>query len=74
MNFLDDETIEVECPQCRFYNPVFFRQVRLNDVVICRGCKANVQLTDYLGQVSNAQRAIIRAIGSLSNIKIQIRL
>jgi peptide subunit release factor 1 (eRF1) len=55
---LDCATILIECPRCNFHNSVTMRQVRLHDVVICRGCKSNMQLVDYMGTVSNAREDI----------------
>ena len=67
---LDCAIIQIECPICNFHNYVIMRQVRLHDVVICRGCKSNMQLVDYMGTVSNAREAIWNSlremIGSLS--------
>jgi hypothetical protein len=62
---LDCAIIPIECRKCNFLNSVTVRQVRLHDVVICRGCKSNMQLLDYMGTVSNAREAIVN---SLSNI------
>ena len=48
---LGGRTLSVPCPACSFYNDVFLRQVTTRDVVICRGCKANVHLDDHMGEV-----------------------
>ena len=78
---LDRIEIDTECPRCRFHNPVWLRQVRLRDVVICRGCKANIQLDDYLNTYRNAQRQLEKqlqelekSLRSLGKISINIRL
>ena len=72
---LDEATIEVECPRCRFFTPVFFRQIRLNDAVICCGCKTTLHLIDHLGQANNSQAAIEQALQSVfSDIKLEIKL
>jgi peptide subunit release factor 1 (eRF1) len=55
---LDRAVISIECRKCNFLNSVTLRQVRLHDVVICRGCKSNMQLVDYMGTVSNARETI----------------
>ena len=52
---LDKIEVEVECPRCGFGNPVWLRQARLRDVVICRGCKANIQLDDGMNTVRKAE-------------------
>jgi hypothetical protein len=62
---LDCAIIPIECRKCNFLNSVTVRQVRLNDVVICRGCKSNIQLVDYMGTVSNAGEAIESSLTNL---------
>ena len=51
---LDKETIEFDCPSCGFYNEIFYRQARLNDMIICRGCKTNIQLNDQMYECRKA--------------------
>lgn len=67
---LDCAIFPIECRKCNFLNSVTVRQVRLHDVVICRGCKSNIQLVDHMGTVSNARDAIRNSlremVGSLS--------
>jgi len=65
MNFLDDETITVACPRCRFETDVTLREIRLRDAIICRGCKAILQLDDYMCQTRKAQLSIQRALHEL---------
>ncbi len=65
MSFLDDETIAVECPRCRFETDVTLREIRLRDAIICRGCKATLQLDDYMCQTRKAQLSIERALREL---------
>lgn len=62
---LDKIEVEVDCPRCGFANPIWLRQARLRDVVICRGCKANVQLDDSMNSVRKAHRSIRRAMAGL---------
>ena len=62
---LDKFEIEVDCPRCNFANPIWLRQARLRDVLICRGCKANVQLDDSMNSVRKAYRSIRRAMDDL---------
>jgi hypothetical protein len=64
---LDKQSIDIECPRCHFYNPIFLRQVRVWDVIICRGCKGNVQLQDHMNQYRNARFRIIRAMEALES-------
>jgi hypothetical protein len=47
-------------------------------VIICAGCKANIWLTDHLGQYRTAERRVRKALeeltNSLSGLNITIRL
>jgi hypothetical protein len=62
---LDKVELEAECPRCGFFNPFFIKQARLRDVIICRGCKANIQLEDHMNTVRKAERDIRRAMQQL---------
>ncbi len=52
--------VEIDCPKCGFSNPVWFKQARMRDVIICRGCKANIQLDDGMNTVRKSYRNIRR--------------
>jgi len=73
---LDNITIEFQCPICGFYNAIFFKQARLRDVIICRGCKSNIQLDDQMNECRKANRAFRKALQefekTLQNINIKI--
>jgi hypothetical protein len=56
---------EVECPRCQFQNPIWLKQARLRDVIICRGCKSNIQLDDSMNSVRKAHHSIRRAMNDL---------
>jgi len=62
MTDIDKITIEFQCPKCGFYNKIFFKQARLRDVIICRGCKNNIQLDDQMNECRKAEQAIKRAM------------
>jgi transcription initiation factor IIE alpha subunit len=62
---LDRQSIEFPCPRCHFYNSAFLRQVRLRQVVICRGCKSNLRLDDHMNEYRKAERQLRRAFGDL---------
>jgi hypothetical protein len=62
---IDKFEVEVDCPRCNFANPIWLRQARLRDVVICRGCKANIQLDDNMNTVRKAYRSIRRSMQDL---------
>jgi hypothetical protein len=75
---LDVLNIDITCPRCGFYNEISFRQARLRDVIICRGCKANIQLDDHMNECRIARQSLSRALarlaqdlnGTVINIKI----
>ncbi len=54
--------IEIECPKCDFYNPIWIKQARLRDMIICRGCKVNIQLDDSMNDVRKARRSVLKAV------------
>ena len=62
---LDRHRIDIECPRCRFPTRAFLRQVRLCDVVVCGGCKNNIQLVDHLGTLRKADRNLRAAFEEL---------
>lgn len=62
---LDRVTIEIECPQCGFFGHIDFKQARLRDVVICRGCKASIRLDDNMNECRKARSALSAAIAEL---------
>jgi hypothetical protein len=64
---LDRHQFDVACPSCRFYNRIFYRDARLRDVVICRGCKQNIQLDDHMNECRKARAQVERALSELEN-------
>lgn len=75
---LDRIRIRIECPRCKFPARPFFRQVKHRDVLVCGGCKANIQLVDHLGSYRKAERKIRYALeqltATLKSTSINIRL
>ncbi|MFS2100920.1 hypothetical protein ACCC97_18315 [Variovorax sp. Varisp85] len=76
---LDRFDFEVECPKCSFATKIFYRDARLRDVLICRGCKANIQLNDHMNECRKARRQfhtvmqeLENAIAKLNNITIRL--
>lgn len=76
---LDRFEFEVECPKCSFASKIFYRDARLRDVLVCRGCKANIQLDDHMNECRKARRQfraaiqeLEEAIAKLNNITIRI--
>lgn len=77
---LDSVDLDIECPNCSFFNKIKYRDARLRDVVICRGCKSNIQLDDHVNECRKARRAVAAAFADLErslsglNRTIQIKL
>jgi len=76
---LDEQTIEIPCPRCGFYNTIIYKQARLQEVIICQECKSNIQLIDQMDECQKAERAIRKATQELKknlnrNIEIKINL
>ncbi len=59
---IDNFELEVDCPNCGFANPIWLRQARLRDAVICRGCKGNIQLDDGMNIVRKAAQSMGRLL------------
>jgi hypothetical protein len=78
MIYVGNYEIDIQCPRCDFYTSIFIKQARLRDVVICRGCKNNIQLEDHMNQVRKAERDIKRQsdqlFDSMDDITINISL
>jgi hypothetical protein len=72
------DEVEIQCPLCDFYNPTYIKQARLRDVVICRGCKSNIQLEDHMNQVRKAERRLKtqfeQLVNSFDDVTINISL
>lgn len=64
---LDRIEFEVECPKCNFATKIFYRDARLRDVLICRGCKANIQLDDQMNECRKARRQVQATMRELEN-------
>jgi hypothetical protein len=75
---IDFAKVDIPCPRCAFFNPIFIRQARLRDVIICRGCKSNIQLDDHMNEVRVAERQIRRAVDglmrSLGSLNLTIKI
>ncbi len=62
---LDRVQFDVDCPNCKFSARIFYRDARLRDVLICRGCKANIQLDDSMNECRKARRRVAAAFAEL---------
>jgi len=63
---IDFAELDLLCPKCGFSNPFWIRQARLRDVIICRGCKCNIQLDDQMNSVRVAERSVRHAVDELT--------
>ena len=74
----DKHEIEIKCPECSFYNPIWLKQARLRDVIICRGCKNNIHLDDQMNETRKAIKSIRRALNeleeTLKSMSFEIRI
>lgn len=64
---IDALEVEAQCPRCGFANLVWIRQIRLQDVVICRGCKCNLRLEDQMNTVRKARENLNRQMRELQH-------
>lgn len=64
---LDRTQFDVDCPNCMFSTRIFYRDARLRDVLICRGCKANIQLDDSMNECRKARRQVADAFAELEH-------
>jgi hypothetical protein len=62
---LDRFSFDVECPRCKFSLGILYRDARLRNVLICRGCKANIQLDDHMNQCRKARAQVARLLKEL---------
>lgn len=75
---IDNTPVSAACPVCEFYNTFTIKQARLRVIVICRGCKANIQLNDHMNECRKATCQIERAIAdfqeSLKNLNLTMKI
>lgn len=60
---------ELTCEHCRLATKVQLRDIKLQRTFVCRGCKRNFRLIDYIGTYLATERSLGRqfdeAIGNL---------
>lgn len=61
----DNQLVDIPCPKCHFKNSVSLKQIGLEDVVICRGCKRNIRLEDHLNSIRKSIRSVHAALADL---------
>ena len=59
--------VNFQCPSCGFSNKATIKQIRINDIIICRGCKANLKLQDHFDTVKKTLRSLRREIAHLED-------
>jgi hypothetical protein len=47
---LDGREIDVDCPVCSLETLTTLGEIRRGDIIICRGCHANIWLEDHLAE------------------------
>lgn len=65
--------VDIDCPKCKFNNQIYLKNIRLKDVIICRGCKRNIQLNDHMNTFRKAKKEIekqFNEIQKMLNFKI----
>lgn len=65
---LDRQWIDLSCPRCRLETAVALGEIRRCEIIICRGCHANIYLQDHLGSYHRAKRQIELAFAQLAKI------
>lgn len=71
MTNLDNQTFDIQCSRCGFYNTILFKQARLQDVIICQGCGSKIQLNDEMNTFQNVEQELEKNLKNL-NKKIKI--
>ncbi len=64
-SWLDRVVLDVPCPRCGFYESLELQQIRLGDIVICGGCKANIVLSDLEGRLDELRHYLNSTVGRL---------
>jgi len=62
---LDEAKININCPKCGFANSVTLGDIRVQKVIICRGCKVNIRLVDKNASLNKVKKDIDDSIESL---------
>jgi hypothetical protein len=62
---LDRQWIEIPCPLCELTTPTTLGAIRWSDVVVCRGCHANIRLIDHMASFHRFKRKFAAMLKSL---------
>jgi hypothetical protein len=57
--------IEISCPRCRLHTWMAISDALNHNILICRGCHANLLLNDNLGSLRRSLRSLDSAFNSL---------
>jgi hypothetical protein len=57
--------IELPCPYCNFCNTVLIKQIKSGEMIICSGCKRDIDLTQYSNNISETEREMDDALSAL---------
>ena len=70
----DYSWIEAPCPNCGFVNEIMFRQIRLQEKIICTGCHQTIPLVDEHVSSERSQTKINKAVDRIKNVTITIKV
>lgn len=62
---LDKVAIDINCPECEFYNSVTLGDVANGASIICVGCLKTIQLVDGNGDTTRATSEVNQAFNDL---------
>ncbi|GBE56541.1 hypothetical protein BMS3Bbin16_00750 [archaeon BMS3Bbin16] len=65
MGFLDNAEIQIPCPKCKFSNSVRLKQIKLEETIICSGCKNKIKLVDSEGSTNRGLTKINKSVKDL---------
>jgi hypothetical protein len=71
---VDKLEAEIACPICGFYATVTMREIRLEDAVICGGCKAIIQFVDVAGETGKFRGLVREMLDGLARTSIKLTL
>lgn len=62
---ISNKKIEFECPNCHSKVSITLEQAEKEEIVVCPGCKKNIQLSDKDGSVKQSKHDIEKGIKDL---------
>ncbi len=64
-SLLERAEVEIPCPSCALETAANLGEVRRGETIICRGCHANIHLTDGLADVQRAEARLASVFAAL---------